>query len=176
MPLTGISGFLNEEIITESVIARLSTSINTKLNEVWTKANDSLSELGLAVPATNVPIITDENFFRFDLKEKFNSGRNTFVVGAKLQTEENEIDGGIALNNYLVGISYHNGLTLNESDIKRDYYAFRVRDAVLAIMETGEKWSLGTGVLNRNYHFTTRLIKSTPLEGEGFNLEYLISS
>ena len=84
--------------------------------------------------------------------------------------------GAVAPNNYIVGISYHNGLVLNESDIKRDYYAFRIRDAVLAVMETnGEKWSLGTGVLSRNYNLTVRLTKSAPLEGEGFTLEYLMS-
>ena len=159
--------FMSEELVTETVVDILATGINAALADVWKLANQNLERYGFDVPATPAPVIEREDFHRFDLKAKFSKGRNTFLVGAAADSVE--VDRGIFLNEYELTVAYNQGTLVEEDDIKRDYVAFRVRDAVINILSGDESERLN---ITNEFNPKIKLTEVVNTRGEGFSLSY----
>ena len=165
-----LNSFMNEEIVGEKIIQMLSAGMNNELPRVWNTVNNVLQGLGMTVPTTPPPTISESNFFRYDLKEKVEGSQNIFIVDVRAAIEEGT-DRGIFQNSYDLNISYNQGKLIDERDIKRDYYAFRVRDAVMRIMEVGERLRI-TDYFNPKI----KLSNIVNTEGDGFVLSYSVSN
>lgn len=165
MPGKGVN-FVNEEIVTESVIRLLVDNLNPNNEKVWNDADAMLMAEGFAVPSEPFPKVTADNFFRFDMKAKFDAGQNLFIVGAKIATIEG-VDRGKVKNNYDLQIVYVNSRLIDENKMKRDYFAFRIRDAVIATMAVSERLR----ITNR-FAPKVQLQNIDLTQDEGFALNY----
>ena len=157
--------YISEEIIVEQTIAFLKNNLPGYLDRVWEAANNVLMELGLSVPVTPPPNV-DPVFHRFDLKTKWSDQHNNFLVGAAATIAGGGVSGAEFINAYGLTIAYNQGKVIQEKDMKRDYFAFRVRDALIQTMKC-ELYRI-----NSKHNYKISLSEITNTNGEGFILQY----
>ena len=183
---------MNEEILTEFFVQKLSQGMNEALQDVWVKTSRVYKELGFkggdfeslgygfgrygfgvyGASPNDIPNIKETDFFKFDLKSKQDDTQNLFVVGCRSEVSEGDgYDGGVFYDDYTLFIAYLQGRVIDENRLKRDYYCFRVRDALCSLMATESERIK----ITKDFSPRVRLTKVELNEGEGFTVEYSLS-